>query len=64
VAAEACLVGADAGLRRTRRALAITRPELGLTLPGVLSALDVELALQLLRAMCDPAATGSREGCT
>ncbi|MFE2102109.1 STAS domain-containing protein [Streptomyces sp. NPDC059468] len=63
IAVSARLLAARTVLCGMRPAVAITMVELGLTLPGLVTALDVERALELLRQGPSDA-SGTHEGCT
>ncbi|WP_445281126.1 STAS domain-containing protein [Streptomyces sp. DSM 118148] len=63
-AAHTRLPAARTVLCGTGPAVAMTLVELGLTLPGVVTALDVERAFELLRQDARAAAPGGGAGCT
>ncbi|MFF8731943.1 STAS domain-containing protein [Streptomyces sp. NPDC015171] len=64
IAANAHLLAARTVLCGMRPAVAITLVELGLTLPGMVTALDVDRALELLRHDASTGAPGTtRAGC-
>ncbi|MFB7509526.1 STAS domain-containing protein [Streptomyces broussonetiae] len=64
IAASASLLAARTVVAGMRPAVAITLVELGLTLPGLTTALDVDRALELLNRTSTPSASDGREGGT
>ncbi|MER6422609.1 STAS domain-containing protein [Streptomyces sp. NPDC001137] len=61
IAASASLLAARTVVAGMRPAVAITLVELGLTLPGLTTALDVDRALELLTRASTPSASDGRE---
>ncbi|MEV6297519.1 STAS domain-containing protein [Streptomyces sp. NPDC051896] len=61
IAASASLLAARTVVAGMRPAVAITLVELGLTLPGLTTALDVDRALELLTRRSTPSASDGRE---
>ncbi|MFI6357052.1 STAS domain-containing protein [Streptomyces sp. NPDC050743] len=61
IAASASLLAARTVVAGMQPAVAITLVELGLTLPGLTTALDVDRALELLTRRSTPSASDGRE---
>ncbi|MFF4804657.1 STAS domain-containing protein [Streptomyces sp. NPDC001351] len=61
IAASASLLAARTVVAGMRPAVAITLVELGLTLPGLTTALDVDRALELLTRASTPSTSDGRE---
>ncbi|MGW0204813.1 STAS domain-containing protein [Streptomyces sp. NPDC003233] len=64
IAASASLLAARTVVAGMRPAVAITLVELGLTLPGLTTALDVDRALEILAGTSTPGASDARERAT
>lgn len=64
IAASASLLAARTVVAGMRPAVAITLVELGLTLPGLTTALDVDRALEILAGTSTPGASTARERAT
>ncbi|MER6566833.1 STAS domain-containing protein [Streptomyces sp. NPDC001093] len=64
IAVSASLLAARTVVAGMRPAVAITLVELGLTLPGLTTALDVDRALEILAGTSTPGASDTRERAT
>ncbi|KOV58203.1 STAS domain-containing protein [Streptomyces sp. MMG1121] len=64
IAASASLLAARTVVAGMRPAVAITLVELGLTLPGLTTALDIDRALELLTRTSTPSASDGHERAT